>query len=608
MSDNPTGSTAWRIDPATYLAGRAKTHGIPAKPASRYLEMPDGCRIAIDVYVPEGPMPEDGFPTVLHLTPYYRRFALRDGAREGVERSPNCAASRDMFVPRGYALVVVDVRGTGASFGARDSFRSPAEREDYRVIMDWIVEQHWSNGRLGATGISYVGAASDFAASTGHPAMKAIAPISAVWDTYKDQFYPGGILLTNLTTGYGDIMSALDLDDRARLKRYTYFADPDLAGPAPVDEDPDGAMVREAVHQHFANVHMPDFMREFQFRDDHLAHDETFTTDSFSPHAWSEGVAGDVAIMAISGWMDGAYANGSISRFLSMTRNQNRYLVIGPWDHGARVNVSPFRDRPEPEFPVFAAILRFFDEHLAGIDTGLREESPVHVHITRAEAWHAAARWPVADRSTVQYLADDGRLAPEPGTAGHVDYAVDYACATGRNTRYGRLQVRNVRDYYDDWSSTAAGRLRFTAPALDAPLSIAGHPIVTLNLASDQADACVFVYLEDIAPDGSVHYVTEGMLRALHRGTSEPSRTYATAWPPREYTRKEARPLTPGEMVELTFAMLPTAWEFPSGHRIALSIAGADRDNFALWPYGRPGHWRIQIGGETGSRIELPVI
>ena len=36
-----------------------------------------------------------------------------------------------MFVPRGYALVVVDVRGTGASFGTRDSFRSPRERDDY---------------------------------------------------------------------------------------------------------------------------------------------------------------------------------------------------------------------------------------------------------------------------------------------------------------------------------------------------------------------------------------------------------------------------------------------------------------------------------------------
>ena len=86
-------------------------------------------------------------------------------------------------MPRGYAVVVVDVRGTGASFGTRDSFRSPREREDSREIADWIVAQPWSDGRIGSTGISYLGAAADFLASTGHPAVKAIAPLFAVWDT-----------------------------------------------------------------------------------------------------------------------------------------------------------------------------------------------------------------------------------------------------------------------------------------------------------------------------------------------------------------------------------------------------------------------------------------
>ena len=104
-------------------------------------------------------------------------------------------------MPRGYAVVVVDVRGTGASFGTRDSFRSPRERDDTSEIADWIVAQPWSNGALGATGISYVGAAADFLASTGHPAVKAIAPLSSVWDTYADNYFPGGIQLKSLTRG-----------------------------------------------------------------------------------------------------------------------------------------------------------------------------------------------------------------------------------------------------------------------------------------------------------------------------------------------------------------------------------------------------------------------
>lgn len=608
MSDNPKYSAAWRIDPATYLDSREVTHATPKQPRSLYLTMRDGIRIAIDIHLPEGETPEDGFPTILHLTPYYRRFALRDGAREDIEVSPNSAQFRDMFVRRGYAQVVVDVRGTGASYGTRDSFRSPAEREDYREIIDWIVAQDWSNGKLGATGISYVGAASDFAASTGHPALKAIAPISGVWDTYKDQFYPGGILLSRLTTGYGEIMEALDFDDRDLLKKFAYFADPDLAGPAPVDDDPSGACVREAVHEHFANVHMPDFMREFQFRDDHLAHDETFTTDSFSPHAYAHGIREDVAILAISGWMDGGYCNGAISRYLSMSQNKNRYLLIGPWDHGARVNVSPFRTQPVPEFSLPGAILRFFDEHVQDIDTGLSQEKPVHVHVMRREAWHAAENWPVARDTRDFHLEPDRTLSSQAGAAGSVAYHVDYACGTGHNTRYGRLQVRNVQDYYHDWPSDEAGRLRFVSDPLKEELAIAGHPIARLFLSSDQTDACVFVYLEDIEPDGRVRYVTEGMLRALNRDLSPASESYVTSWPYRDDTRARARPLTPGETSELKFAMLPTAWTFPKGHRVGVSIAGADRDNFALWPYGRPGNWRIETGDECASCISLPTI
>src|SRR5690606_30382065 len=177
------------------------------RPRSLYVTMRDGCRLAVDVYLPEGEgAPAGGFPTVLILTPYYRRFALRAGASPSTDPSPNAAKYRDFFVPRGYAVVVVDVRGTGASFGTRDSFRSPTEREDYREIADWIVAQPWSNGIIGSTGISYLGAAACFLASTGHKAVKAIAPLFAVWNTYADHLYPGGVLLNKLAKSYDEVM------------------------------------------------------------------------------------------------------------------------------------------------------------------------------------------------------------------------------------------------------------------------------------------------------------------------------------------------------------------------------------------------------------------
>jgi len=57
------------------------------------------------------------------------------------EESPNAGYIRAFFTQDGYVVVVVDVRGSGASFGTRDGFRSPKERLDYAEIADWIVVQ-----------------------------------------------------------------------------------------------------------------------------------------------------------------------------------------------------------------------------------------------------------------------------------------------------------------------------------------------------------------------------------------------------------------------------------------------------------------------------------
>ena len=240
MSDSDRDSPAWRLTPSAYLTTRPARSPV-SRPRSLYLSMPDGCRLAVDVYLP--PESPDGIPTILIFAPYYRRFALKMGAPPEIEASPGLARWRDLFVPRGYALVVVDVRGTGASFGTRDSFRSPRERDDYARIAEWVAAQPWSDARIGATGISYVGAACDFLASSGNPAVRAIAPLSAVWDTYIDHYYPGGLLLNRLAQSYDTLMIALDHDRRDLLREFDYFKDPHLAGPAPVDDDPGGSCI-----------------------------------------------------------------------------------------------------------------------------------------------------------------------------------------------------------------------------------------------------------------------------------------------------------------------------------------------------------------------------
>ncbi len=603
MPDRDDLGSAWKVPPSRYLASRPAEHRVGA-PSSVYVTMADGCRLAVDVILPDGDASKR-WPTVLILTPYVRRFQLAAGSN--VEPSPNSYKYRDMFVPRGYAVVVVDARGTGASFGTRDSFRSPRERADYKEIADWIVAQPWSDGRIGATGISYLGAACDFLASTGHTAVKAIAPLFAVWDTWADNYYPGGMLIKRLALVYDELMLALDHDRRDLRSKFSYFADPALQGPMPVDDDKDGTLAREAVKGHLANFRMPDFMSEFKFRDDTLPYDPSFSSASFGPYNYLDHIPKDVAVYAISGWMDGAgYANGTLSRFLTLPNAQRR-IMLGPWDHGARVNVSPWRGRIEPELPVLGEVLRFFDQHLAGRETGLLDEAPIHYFAMHAEEWRAAESWPPVKNSRQFFTAPDHRLAKSPSDAATAaSYQADFSVGSGAQTRYERIAGIDATAYYADWTEREHGLLSFTTEPLPAALEIAGHPVVSLWLASSEPDAAVFVYLSEVETDGTSRYVTEGLLRAIHRAEAPAPRNYRTTWPWRTFARKDAKPMPVGEPQLLRFALLPTAWRFAAGSRIRLSIAGGDADHFVQTPHGRPPLLTVMSGAEKATRLELP--
>ena len=606
MSEGANTKRAWRVPPGEYLAHRPANFRLDS-PTSQYVTMRDGCRLAVDAYVPQGLAAAAArtFPAIVFLTPYYRRFKLRPG---GVgEVNPNTGKFRDFFVPRGYAVVVVDVRGTGASFGTRDSFRSPRERADSEEVADWIVAQPWSNGTIGATGISYLGAAADFLASTGHPAVKAIAPISAVWDTYADNYFPGGILLKSLTRVYDELMIGLDHDRRDILKQFSYFSNPDFQGPQPVDGDTDEALLNQAVRQHLGNFRQTDFMAEFRFREEGLPYDSDFSSATISPYSVAHDMRPGVAILSVSGWLDGAgYMNGAISRYLTK-RDNPRHLLLGPWDHGARIDISPWRKAVEPDFPLLAEVLRFFDTYLMNLDTGLREEAPIHYFSVHAEEWRAAQNWPPVETQTRFFLASEGRLMDAAPQAGRDTHQVDFTLGTGSETRYERIAGIDSRDYYRDWQGRTAKMLSYTSEPLAAEAELAGHGLVDLWFSSSERDAALFVYLTEVESDGTERYVTEGLLRALHRKERPAPERYRTTWPFHSFARADAAPLTPGKVERIRIPFLPVAWRFAAGSRIRLSIAGADDDHCGQVPHGRPPRLTILRGGASASWIELPL-
>ncbi len=577
---------------AAYETSREVPYAMPQQPNSQYIEMSDGCRIAVDVFLPQGGEQNAEFPAILIFTPYFRRFKCTPGSV--ADASPNTGKYSSYFVPRGYAVVTIDVRGTGASFGTRDGFRSPKERHDSAQIADWVISQSWSNGDLAATGISYLGAASDFLASTGHPAVKAIAPLFSVWDTYSDNYFPGGMQCVSLTKIYDRLMMGLDLDKREYLKDYSYYANPDFQGPQPVDEDTSGNLVAAAVAEHQGNFRQTDFMADLSYREDGLPYDRTYTSASISPYSYCKDVRADVAILSISGWLDGAgYANGAIARFLTLDKNP-RHLVLGPWDHGARIDVSPWRKTEVPDFPLLGCILRFFDTYLLDRETGLKEERPVAYYKLHEEAWGEADTWPPRSKEAVLYPGASGSL----GTgreSGEVSYDVDPTLGTGSQTRYERIAGVDSRDYYCDWQGRTGRMLSWDSDVLEEPLTFAGHALLDLCAEFDAPDAGLFVYLSEIEADGTERYVTEGVLRALFRKEAETPDTIRINWPYRSFRRDSAAPLASGIPQQFRIPLLPAAWTFMAGSRLRLSIAGADQDHFKKVPHGKPPRITVDL-------------
>jgi putative CocE/NonD family hydrolase len=235
------------------------------------------------------------------------------------------------------------------------------------------------------------------------------------------------------------------------------------------------------------------------------------------------------------------------------------------------------------------------------------QEEPIHYFSLHAEEWRSAKQWPPAKASRKLFIAADGKLAAgKPAEAIKTTFRTDASFGSGSQTRYERIAGIEVTTYYADWSEREAKLPSFTTAPIDKPLEIAGHPVVSLWLASSEPDAAVFIYLSEIEADGTSRYVTEGVLRAIHRAEAPAPRNYRTTWPWRSFARKDARPMPIGEPQLLRFALLPTAWRFSAGSRIRISLAGGDADHFVQTPHGRPPTLTLLSGGERASVLELP--
>ena len=156
-----------------------------------YLTTRDGTKLAIDVRLPGRAGPGGGpYPTLVEYAGY--GYADPAGAESGIS---------SIATLLGFAVVDVNMRGTGCSGGSFDYFE-PLQNLDGYDIIEAVARQPWVLGhRVGMLGISYGGISQLFVGATDPPHLAAIAPLSVV-DSTAATLYPGGILNTGFTLGW----------------------------------------------------------------------------------------------------------------------------------------------------------------------------------------------------------------------------------------------------------------------------------------------------------------------------------------------------------------------------------------------------------------------
>jgi putative CocE/NonD family hydrolase len=582
---------------------------------SLYVAMRDGVRLAVDVVLPADLPAGTKIPTILSQTRYWRAMEMRAPFKWFLKPEvldPHFAGFAPFFTSHGYALVNVDVRGTGASFGAWPYPWEEDSIEDAREIVDWIVAQPWSDGQVGAWGISYLGTTAELLTVLNHPAVKAVIPMFNHPDAYTDIAFPGGVFDERFikTWGYFDKY----LDDNVIPPDMGFLARLLVVGVKPVDGDVDRSLLQTAVRDHAANGNAYELASSVECRDDRPA-GQDFTIEHIVVHRFKEEVARSAtATCGWASWLDAGTADAALRRFLTFDNAQ--MAVIGAWEHGGRFNASPYRSPEAPASPTLPGqwreMRRFFDAYLNGHDDGVRAQKTLYYYTLGEEKWKKTSVWPPAGTQTQRwYFAGGYALSPTAPQAesGEDTYTVDFEATTGEQNRWWEMGVLEDKTViYEDRAEADRRLLTYTSPPLAEDTEISGYPVVTLYVASTESDGAFFVYLEDVSEDGRVTYVTEGQLRAIHRHVSTDPAPYELQVPYRTFKRADSAPLLPGEVAELTFGLHPTSVLIRKGHRIRIAIAGHDRGTFVRIPAEGTPVLTVARNRVHASCVDLPVV
>lgn len=559
-----------------------------------WMPMRDGVRLATDVYLPA----QVPAPAVAMRTPYGRA-------------NQKMLATLVALAQRGYVVIAQDCRGTGDS--EPDSWDYYIyEPEDSVDFVEWVTQQHWFNGFLGALGSSYVAQTQWCMAM--HPRMSAIAPeVSGIGvaarSARKYMFYNAyaravGKGVNKVAMGYEEL-------ERHMLQETLaggYYNEP-LQQPLP-----DGILVRypelrllppaaakRRLWEHYCSLtcaQRAELVKQvLGVREISILDIEALTAifgpiphDAFTvPHAERSDLCRGLHAPAlmITGWYDWSMNDALETWDVLMhaapdpVRSASR-LIITPSAHNMPGYHEGEDEHPDlqhghrvPDHPEL--LLRWY---AALREDTLRRWPKVIYYLMGANDWYATSAWPPPEAKPLElYLGANGELLqqPPPHGASPDSYAYDPGeptpTAGGSIVSYvfrpGSVDVREVQQRPDV--------LSYTTTPLERDLDVVGPLHLILYASSSAADTDFCARLSDVFPDGRAIQLQSGILRARFRNTNG-----------------EPELLEPGRIYRFDIDMWATANRFRAGHMLRLDISSSDFPRFDR---------NTNRGGEAGAPI-----
>ncbi|MBL8711223.1 MAG: CocE/NonD family hydrolase [Rhodospirillaceae bacterium] len=509
-----------------------------------WIPLPDGTRLAARMWLPED-ADDKPVPAVIECVPYRKRDGLR---YRDDEMHPYVAG-------HGYAVLRIDLRGTGESDGLPDDEYTPAEQADLVAAIDWIARQSWCAGRVGMMGISWGGFNALQVAAHRPPALRAIITVDASDDRYNDDVhYMQGVLLHD-NFSWASAM-------------YAYAV-------LPPDPEIVGDIWREAWLARLRHYRFP-----FHIWGGHQRRDAYWRQASVI----EDYTAIACPVFAIGGWEDG-YSN-AVPRLCQHIKAPVKGW-IGPWGHAY-----PHNALPGPQAGFLQEALRWWDRWLKDIDTGVERDprliawmndsyTPDPCAMERPGRWIAETDWPSPRIETRKIPFGDRRLGATE--------SVTLAVKSPQNCGLGSVEWCSYGDsdgdYPDDQRADDGMSLCFDGAMLAERLEIFGQPIVELAFSVDRPVARVAVRLNDVAADGTSTRVTFCVFSLNHKDD-------------------QAAPvdLEPGRRYSARIPLNYIAHAFLPGHRLRVAVS----TNY--WPMMMPAPEAVTLSLHTdGCQLFLPV-